>query len=136
MMRKLLRTAARFALLTSVALVGIRGAPLLNLQPAISAVLPGSSVILMVNATGIMDLYAFQFDLSFVPTVLAANAVEEGPFLGRGGTTLFVPGRIDNRTGAIQMTIAPLVGPVPGLSGDGSLAQVSFRTAGAGTSLV
>src|SRR3954451_12285154 len=127
MMRQLLRTAARFALLTSVALVGIRGAPLLNLQPAISAVLPGSSVILMVNATGITDLYAFQFDLSFAPAVLAANAVEEGTFLGQGGTTLFVPGSIDNSAGRIHMTVNTLVGPVPGMSGDGLLAGVSFQ---------
>jgi hypothetical protein len=83
-----------------------------------------------------MDLYAFQFDVSFAPAVLAANAVDEGSLLGRGGTTLFIPGRIDNSVGIIRMTISTLLGPVPGVSEDGPLAELSFRAAGFGTSLI
>jgi Cohesin domain/PEP-CTERM motif len=131
-----LKTGVQLALLVGVALIDACGAPLLSLEPANSAVLPGSSVLLTVNATDIIDLYAFQFDLNFVQAVLNASVVEEGSFLGRSGATVFLPGQINNSTGTIQMMIDTLVGAVPGVSGSGPLAQISFRVAGADTSLV
>lgn len=135
-MRRLRSRTVRLALLAGIALAGAYSAPLLSLQTAAATVVPGDSGLLTVTATGITDLYAFQFDLNFASGVLAAEAVDEGPFLARGGTTLFVSGTISNSTGTIPMTVDTLVGPVPGVSGDGPLAGISFRPVGAGTSLV
>src|SRR4051812_35755842 len=94
---------ARLALFTTAALATGYGAPLLSLQPTSSTVAPGDAVVITVAATGMANLYAFQFDISFVPGTLAAQAVDQGAFLGQ--PTIFVPGRIDNSTGTIQMTI-------------------------------
>jgi len=115
-----------------VALTTGYGAPLLSLEPTSSTVTPGGTVLITVGATGTTNLYAFQFDISFVPGVLAAQAVSQGTFLGE--TAAFVPGRIDNSTGTIQMTIGTRVGQVPGVSGDGPLAEISFRALAPGPS--
>ena len=57
-----------------------------------------------VNVTGASDLYAYQMDLTFDPTVLSALSVTEGPFLPGGGTTFFIPGTIDNVGGSVTAT--------------------------------
>jgi hypothetical protein len=130
------RIAAQFALLTAVSLGASHGTPLLSLQTTTSTFLPNDTVTLSVNATGMSDLYAIQFDLGFIPGVLAAETINEGAFLKQGGPTIFVPGRIDNSTGTIQMTIDTRLGSVPGVSGGGSLAEVSFLALQTGTSPV
>jgi hypothetical protein len=136
MVRQFLKASAELALLVSGTVIGASGAPVLSIEPANSTVLPGSNVLLTVNATGMTDLYAFQFDLNFAPAVLSATVLEQGSLLERGGTTLFLPGRIDKSAGAIHMTIGTLVGTVPGVSGDGSLAQIAFQAGAAAPSLV
>src|SRR5205823_5551888 len=51
-----------------------------------------------------------------------------------GGSTILVPGPIDNTSGTITATADTLVGPGPGVSGSGTLATVDFTSAGLGTS--
>src|SRR3954452_14231392 len=135
-MRRVPTRAAQLAPLIGVALAEAHGAPVLSLHPTTLTVVPGGTVFVNVSATGITNLYAFQFDLRFVPGLLVADSVDEGAFLQQGGTTLFDPGRIDNSTGAIQMTIGTRVGPVSGVSGDGPLVGVSFRALGPGMSAI
>src|SRR4051794_21369358 len=125
-MARLRALVAQFVLFTAAAVLDIRGAPILSLRPITSTVGPGNSLMVNVSAAGITNLYAFQFDVNFAPGVLAAASVNDGAFLEQGGTQIFVPGRIDNSTGAIQMTIGTLVGAVPGVSGDGVLTSISF----------
>lgn len=127
-------TAAQLILFSIVALNVAHSMPLVTLKPTTSTVAPGDAVLADVSADGITNLYAFQFDVNFVPGVLAAQSVDQGTFLAVAGTAIFVPGRIDNGTGAIQMTIGTLVGRVPGVSGDGLLATIAFRALNAGTS--
>src|SRR5580693_6858462 len=50
----------------------------------------GDTFEVEVDVTGITDLYAFQFDLTFDPTLLSAVSVTEGAFLPSGGTTFFI----------------------------------------------
>jgi len=73
-----------------------------------------------------VDLYAAQFDLQFNPSTLTAVSVTQGRFLGTGGSTVFVPGAIDNTTGRITFTAITLVGPVTGVTGNGTLATITF----------
>src|ERR1017187_8890134 len=70
-------------------------------QPAAPTVALGQTFTLSVNISGAADLYGYQFDLGFNPTVLQAISVTEGAFLGTGGPTIFLPGTIDNVGGSI-----------------------------------
>ncbi|MES2353423.1 MAG: cohesin domain-containing protein [Pseudomonadota bacterium] len=106
----------------------------------ISVVGPGTSpavadtFTINIQGTGIVDLYAFQFDLSFDPTLLAANATTQGTLLaGSGG---FLPGVIDNISGDITFIADTLSGLVSGVTGDGTLAAISFTALAPGTSAI
>jgi len=81
-----------------------------------------------------VDLYAFQFDLIFNPSVLEAVSVTEGSFLRHQGPTVFVPGTISNSAGRISLTAGSLIGPIAGASGDGPLAGITFTALANGTS--
>jgi len=97
-------------------------------------VLPGSTFALAVEVSGVSDLYAFQFDISFDPQVLQLSSVSEGSFLPSVGTTFFIPGSIDNSSGIVSFNADTLVGPGPGASGSGDLAEVTFAAITSGSS--
>ncbi len=94
----------------------------------------GQPLGLDVVITGVVDLYAFQFSLSFNPSILQAASVTEGPFLPTGGSTFFSPGTINNTTGIVSFAFDSLLGSLPGVNGGGVLAHIDFTTPGAGTS--
>jgi|SRR5208283_620377 len=94
----------------------------------------GNSFTVNITITGAVDLYAFQFDLGFDPTLLQATSATEGAFLPSGGATFFIPGTIDNTAGIISATADTLVGFVPGVNGNGDLVDIGFTTVGTGTS--
>src|ERR1035441_10690187 len=73
----------------------------ISLQPTAPTKTVGQSFTLSVVISGASDLYGYQFDLGFDPTVLKATSVTEGAFLGTGGPTIFLPGTIDNVGGSI-----------------------------------
>lgn len=108
--------------------------PVLSISPTSMDVLPGDAFSLNVEISDVIDLYAFQFDLTFDPALLAATAVAEGPFLLNGGSTFFIPGVIDNLGGSIVSTADTLLGSVPGVTGSGTLATFSFDALVPGTS--
>jgi hypothetical protein len=87
-----------------------------------------------IDVTGVTDLYAFQFDLSFNPAILSGDSVIEGTFLPSGGTTFFIPGAIDNVGGTITANADTLIGAIPGVTGDGTLAVFQFTALAPGTS--
>ena len=109
--------------------------------PIVSVISPasetlGNSFTANITITGAVDLYAFQFDLGFDPTILQATSVAEGALLPSGGTTFFVPGSIDNVAGVVSSVADTLVGPIPGVNGDGDLVDITFDAIGAGTSVL
>jgi adhesin HecA-like repeat protein len=114
----------------------VSASPILSIVPATQTVAAGSSVTLDVNISDVTDLFAFQFDLSFAPSVLSANSIAEGPFLPSGGTTFFLPGTIDNTNGTISATADSLIGAISGVSGSGSLAEFTFTAIAAGTTSI
>jgi Cohesin domain len=81
-----------------------------------------------------LDLYAFQFDVTFDPSVLQATAVNEGALLPTGGATFFLPGVIDNSAGSISANSDSLIGFVPGVGGNGALISITFQAIAVGTS--
>jgi hypothetical protein len=109
---------------------------ILSIQPNAKAVAAGDVFGLAVNITDVSDLFAFQFDLGFAPAVLSSTSITEGLFLFGGGSTFFIPGTIDNVSGAIIATADTLIGTISGVSGSGTLAEVQFTTLAPGTSSV
>jgi adhesin HecA-like repeat protein len=114
----------------------VSASPILSIVPATQTVSAGSGVTLDVNISDVTDLFGFQFDLTFLPSVLSANSIAEGPFLPSGGTTFFLPGTIDNTNGTISATADSLIGAISGVSGSGTLAEFTFTAIAAGTSSI
>jgi hypothetical protein len=125
--------AIRSAILALLCCAAAEGATIL-LQPSASTVSSGQVFSLEIRVSEVDDLFAFQFDLGYSQTVLEALSVAEGTFLSAGGSTLFIPGAIDNSSGLIAFTANTLLGEVPGVTGSGVVATVSFKAIGAGTS--
>src|ERR1017187_7801777 len=108
----------------------------LSVSPSVDNVMVGQSFNLSVVIDSVADLYAYQFDLAFDPALLSASAITEGPLLGSGGTTFFLPGAIDDANGLISSTADSLEGPVSGVTGGGVLAYVTFTALAFGTTSV
>ncbi len=94
----------------------------------------GSPVNVEVALTGVLDLYAYQFTLAFNPSVLQATSVTEGALLPSGGTTFFAGGTVNNTLGTISFTAASLIGALPGVNGNGVLANIGFNVTQVGMS--
>ena len=92
----------------------------------------GSTVELDVAIANVADLYAYQFSLSFDPTLLRATGANVGSFLG--AVSFGDAGTIDNTLGHVDFTFATLLDVRPGVSGGGQLAHFSFDVIGVGRS--
>jgi adhesin HecA-like repeat protein len=101
---------------------------------SVVTVINGSSFAADVNISGVTDLYDYQFDLSFNPTVLQANNILEGTFLAGGGSTFFIPGAIDNTAGTIAFNADTLLTAISGVSSSGTLLEFKFTALAPGTS--
>jgi general secretion pathway protein D len=106
------------------------------IEPPLSTTPAGGAISVAVRVTGVTDLYAYQFNLSFNPAVLSTMGVREGAFLSGVGPTFFFPGTADNLSGTVTLTAGSLEGPVPGVTGSGSLATIQFTGVGLGASPV
>jgi hypothetical protein len=84
----------------------------------------------------VADLFAYQFSVSYDPSLLSATSVSEGSFLSSAGPTFFIPGVIDDVAGLITFSAATLLGPIAGASGSGSLLRIEFTALALGTSAV
>ena len=91
-----------------------------------STVHHGQPFTVSVIASGLTDLYAYEFDVDFNAMRFQAGLVSEGPFLATAGSTFFSGGTIDNTAGVISFVFDTLLGPGPGVSGSGVLANINF----------
>jgi hypothetical protein len=94
----------------------------------------GDAFSIPISVADVPDLTSWQFDLSFAPDIVTATSITEGPFLSSFGTTLFVPGVIDNTSGLISLTSDFFVDLPPDPAGDGILASIGFTAHAAGVS--
>jgi adhesin HecA-like repeat protein len=106
----------------------------LSIDPATLTVSSGATFNVDVNVSNVTDLYGYEFDVTFTPTVLSAVASSEGSFLTAGGSTFFIPGTIDNSGGTVAATADTLLTAISGVSGSGTLATLTFDAIGGGTS--
>jgi adhesin HecA-like repeat protein len=132
-----LYTALLLAALSPLAAMTASAAePTLAISASANPAVQGSSITLNVLISDISDLFGYQFSFNFNPAVLQATAVTEGSFLAGGGTTFSDPGTIDNTAGSISFVANSLIGALPGVSGSGSLALISFNVTSVGSSLL
>lgn len=109
-------------------------AAILSITPSSTSIEEGSSFSVDISISGVSDLFAFEFDLGFDPSILSAISITEGPFLLSGGPTLWLPGAINNTSGLIEFTSNSLQGFDPGVSGSGVLAHIDFTALKTGSS--
>jgi hypothetical protein len=126
-MKKLARVILLHGLMLGICAMSVAASPILSIQPPSRSVQPDRDFSFSVRVADITDLFAFQFDLAFDPAILSAASVTEGSFLRNGGSTVFVPGTINNTAGTINFTGDSLIGPIQGVSGSGTLATVNFQ---------
>lgn len=124
------------SLLTALSTSPAMSDPTISIQPFTKTVGPSDVFALDINIATVSDLFAFQFDLGFDPTVLSATGITEGLFLAGGGSTFFIPGTIDNGVGTVSATADSLIGATSGVNGNGTLAEVQFTALAAGMSSI
>ena len=94
----------------------------------------GDTFTIPISITDATDVTSWQFDLAFDPTIVQATSVTEGPFMSSFGTTVYVPGVIDNTSGLISLVADSYVDLPPDPSGSGDLADISFTALAVGVS--
>lgn len=108
-----------------------------SIQPPSSTHSVGDSFSLGINISDVTDLYAFQFDIGFSPSILEVTGINEGTFLSGSGTTNYIPGIIDNTAGTVTFIADTLQDIIPGVTGSGTLATIDFNALDIGrTSMV
>jgi hypothetical protein len=109
---------------------------MISVDPPAPVVSPGQTFSLTVDVAGVSDLYGYQLDLYFNPAILSALSVSEGSFLTAGGSTIFLPGTIDNVGGTFTGNGDILETAVSGVNGSGTLLDFSFQALSPGDSSV
>lgn len=129
---------------------------MVNIVPqTISGISVGETFTIKIVASNVQNLWAWQTRMTFNPKVLqcitfdiimpgpeepvlATSALEEGPFLAEAGQTVFVAQTppVDNYAGTIGYHGCSLLNSdkVTPVSGNGTLAYVTFKVIGNGTS--
>jgi len=85
----------------------------------------GQKFTVKINISNAVDLYGWEFKLGWNATILNATDVGEGSFLKSGGDTFFAP--TTNNTAGYILVDCTLLGNIPGVNGNGTLATVEFR---------
>ena len=94
----------------------------------------GDTFTIPVSITGATDVTSWQFDLAYIPSIVKASSVTEGPFMSAFGNTLFTAGVIDNVSGLISLVADSYVDLPPDPSGSGVLAKIEFTALAPGVS--
>jgi len=95
-----------------------------SVSPSSTTIPANQNFTIGVNVSGVSDLYGWEFQLGWNSTLLDAANVSEGPFLKAGGSTFFSYSL--NATAGNMLVDCTLMGNIPGTSGDGTLATITF----------
>jgi hypothetical protein len=96
----------------------------ISVSPATVTSQVGYNFIINITISDVTDLYGWEYKLKWNNTLLDATNSTEGPFLKSGGDTFF-SAKINNTAGSMLVDCT-LLGNVPGVSGNGTLASVTF----------
>jgi len=116
------------------AIVRVRKEPIematLYVSPNSSTAEVGEDFNITIDISGVADLYGWEVKLRWNATILDAMDVLEGPFLNDRGVTFFT--FVENSTEGYVLLDCSLLGDVPGASGNGTLAAITFRVKDSG----
>lgn len=90
----------------------------------------GQSFSINVTISDVLDLYGWEFRLSWNPALIDAFNAAEGPFLKRSGETFFSYNI--NATAGRMVVDCTLLGMISGASGSGTLSTITFNVKGTG----
>jgi hypothetical protein len=122
--KRLLARLASAAVVVVLSATAAAAAPAVAVAPATTSVLPGESFSVTVAVSDVTDAYAFQFDVTYDPTLLKLTSVANGGFLPDARFS----GGITNADGSVTFVYNLLTGPVAGVSGGGTLTTLTFET--------
>jgi hypothetical protein len=108
----------------------------ISLNPSTVKDVPTGEVFdVNVTISGVSNLYGWQINMTFNPSVLSVDAVAEGSFLNSINVTVWPNPKIDNDAGFVLFS-ASLYPPYPsvGASGEGILATITFKVKSGGNS--
>jgi hypothetical protein len=103
-----------------------------SVSPSTITASVGQNFTVNVTVSNVYDLYGWQFRLNWTAGLIEVVKVTEGPFLRLGGSTYFYWDV--NATAGRMVADCTLLGNVPGVSGSGTLATITFNVKGAGQS--
>ncbi len=107
-------------------------AGVLYLEPANLSLTPSQDFAVELKATSITNLKGYSVTLSYDPTLISLQEVTEGPFLSTKGKTFFYT-KEDQSTILIDNA---LLGTDLSISGEGTLATLSFTCLKAGSTSI
>jgi len=90
----------------------------------------GNNFTINVIISSVFDLYGWEFKLNWSAVLLDVVSVVEGPFLKSGGSTFFYTNI--NATAGRMVVDCTLLGFIPGVSGNGTLATITFHVKNVG----
>jgi len=104
-------------------------------DPSHLTVPPCNDFSVNVNIENVVDLWAWQFNMTFDPNLMTCISINEGSFLQLSGPTIWLSPIINNDEGWIFAGCSR-IGQPPGSSGSGTLAHIIFHCEGSGTSIL
>ncbi|MEQ1870844.1 MAG: PEP-CTERM sorting domain-containing protein [Vicinamibacterales bacterium] len=115
----------------------------LSATPSQTSLNVGDGFFVDIAISDAVDLFDYQFDIAFNPSVIAATGtIDDGGFLTSAGGTSLLGGpfllSVDNVLG-VMTVLDSLTGPAPpatGASGSGLLVRINFSAVAPGTSSI
>jgi hypothetical protein len=104
----------------------------ISVSPSTVTVNAGKNFSINVTISSVSDLYGWQFALSWNASLLDLVNVTEGPFLKSGGSNDTYFNYNLNATAGNLIADCTLLGNVPGVSGSGVLATITFHVKNGG----
>ena len=127
-----LNSTKHFAILSPITVTDSSPLATVYVFPETIVGMPDQKFTIEIRIEDVNDLYGWEFRLAWNTAVLEVLDIEEGPFLKTGGETFFT--YIINDTEGYMIVDCTLLGNVPGVSGNGSLASVHFCAVASGDS--
>jgi hypothetical protein len=124
--------AMYFVLFLGLGAGSAAASPIISIDPGSSTVTQGDSFFLDINISDVTDLFGFQFDVSYEPSVLTFNSIDGGTLFGADGDLSVA----SITPGSLSFVEGLLLGPVSGASGSGSLVRLGFTGASGGSSAI
>ena len=101
-------------------------------SPAVQHALVDTPITISINVTNVVNFGAFEFALSFNPSLIEVQSISLGEFLGSTGRTIFSIGPVISNTAGTATIGAASLGLPSGADGGGRLVNVRVKPLAAG----